>query len=125
MAWDAQNTKTPAIQTDLVIWQKQDGAFEYLAAPINDRSHAVIPLPNLLKSRLIQEYGQELKPLPIIAITDGAKVIHPHCAAVFGGTPTMILDWYHLGKKVRDFMSRIAWTKEEKNQHLKFIFHHW
>lgn len=42
-AGDAQNTKTPAIQTDLVIWQKKDGAFEDLAAPINDRGHEAVP----------------------------------------------------------------------------------
>ena len=34
------------------------------------------------------------------------------------------LDWYHLGKKVRDLMSMIARNKEEKNGHLKFIFYH-
>ena len=115
---------TPAILTDLVIWQKKDDTFEYLVALINERGHETVPVSALLKHRLIQEYGQELKPLPVVAITDGAKVIRQHFEAVFEGTPTIILDWYHLGKKVRDFMSMIARNKEEKNQHLKFIFHH-
>ena len=36
----------------------------------------------------------------------------------------VILDWYHLGKKVRDLMSMIARNKEEKTIHLKFMFYH-
>jgi hypothetical protein len=52
---DAEKTKTPAIQTDIVILEKKDGGFEYITAPINDRGHEAIPLPALVKSRVIQE----------------------------------------------------------------------
>ena len=69
---------TPAIQTDIVILEKKAGGFEYLTAPINDRGHEAIPLPALVKSRVIQEYGKEVKPLPVVAITAGAKVIRHH-----------------------------------------------
>ena len=94
---DAEKTKTPAIQTDNVILEKKDGGFEYITAPINDRGHEVIPLPALVKSRVIQEYDKEVKPLPVVAITDGAKVIRPHLGVVFGATLIIILDWYHQG----------------------------
>jgi len=48
----------------------------------------------------MQEYGMEKDPLPIVAITDGAKVIRQHLSSVFGVTLVIILDWYHLSKKV-------------------------
>ena len=73
---------------------------------------------------MIQEYGKEVKPLPVVAITDGAKVIRQPVGVVFGATLIIILDWYHLGKKVRDLMSLIALTKEDKRRHLKFMFYH-
>ncbi len=78
---DGEKTKTPAIQTDIVILEKKDGGFEYITAPINDRGHEAIPLPALVKSRVIQEYGKEVKPLPVVAITDGAKVIRRNYSA--------------------------------------------
>lgn len=83
-----------------------------------------MPLSIVLKSALMQEYRQDLLCLPIVVITDGAKNIRQDIAAVFGDPPVMILDWYHLGKKSRDMMSMIARSKEEKQQHLKFIFGH-
>ena len=92
---DAAKTKTPAIQTDIVILEKKDGRFEYITAPINDGGHEVILFPALVKSRVIQEYDKEVKPLPVVAITDGAKVIRQHLGVVFGATLIIILDWYH------------------------------
>ncbi|MDJ0574961.1 MAG: hypothetical protein QNJ65_07315 [Xenococcaceae cyanobacterium MO_234.B1] len=37
---------------------------------------------------------------------------------------TVILDWYHLCKKVREFLSMIARNKSEKTDHSKFLFFH-
>ncbi|MBK8184646.1 MAG: hypothetical protein IPK63_17950 [Candidatus Competibacteraceae bacterium] len=59
-----------------------------------------------------------------MAITDGAQVIRQHLYAVFGATLVILLDWYHLGKKVRDLMSMIARNNDEKILHLKFVFYH-
>jgi hypothetical protein len=35
----------------------------------------------------------------------------------------LILDWYHLGKKVRDLMSMIACAKSDKVTHLQTLFY--
>ena len=70
---EAAQKKTPAIRTDLVIWQKRDREFEYLTALIDGQGHEIISLPDVLKSRLVRDYGQESKPLPVVAITDGAS----------------------------------------------------
>jgi len=112
------------ILTDIVMLQKKNKEFEYITAPINDQGQETVSLPDVLKSRVLQEYGEESDPLPIVAITEGAQVIRQHLYTVFGVMLVVILDWYHLGKKVRDLMSMIARNKEEKNRHLKFIFYH-
>ena len=74
---------------------------------------------------MLKEYGeQEKTPLNLVAITDGAQDIRRRLWAIFGITLVIILDWYHLGKKVRELMSMIACSKSEKQKHLKFLFYH-
>ena len=93
---------------NIIMLQKKNKEFEYMMAPINDQGQEIISLPDVLKNRVLQEYGKESEPLPIVAITDGAKVIRQDLYAVFGTLLVVILDWYHLGKKLRDLMSMIA-----------------
>lgn len=121
---NSMKSKSPPVFTNIVMLQKKNKEFEYITAPINDQGQETVPLPDVLKSCVLQEYGEESDPLPIVAITDGAQVIRQHLHTVFGVMLVIILDWYHLGKKVRDLMSMIARNKEEKNRHLKFIFYH-
>jgi hypothetical protein len=59
--------------------------------------------------------------LPIVAITDGAKDIRLRLWRVFGGQVTIILDWYHLNKKVWNLMSMIARNKMQKEKAAKEI----
>lgn len=54
------------------------------------------------------------KPLPIVAITDGAKSIRLLLHSIFGASVCIILDWYHLQLKVKNLMSMIARNKEAK-----------
>ena len=119
-----EKEKSPPVFTNIAMLQKKNQEFEYIVAPIDEKGQETVPCTDVLKSRVIQEYGTELKPLPVIAITDGAQVIRQHLYAVFGVMLVIILDWYHLGKKVRDLMRMIARNKDEKNLHLKFIFYH-
>ena len=41
---------------------------------------------------------------------------------IFGKAIPVILDWYHLSKKLRDLMSMIACNKVEKSTHLRELF---
>jgi hypothetical protein len=70
--------KSPPVSTNIVMLQKKNKEFEYITAPITDQGQEIVPLPDVLKSRVLQEYGEEPEPLPIVAITDGAKVIRQH-----------------------------------------------
>ena len=54
--------------------------------------------------------------LPIVAITDGAKNIRLRLWRVFGKQVIIILDWYHLNKKIWTLMSMIARNKEQKEK---------
>lgn len=116
--------KSPAVFTNIAMLQKKNQEFEFIVAPIDEKGQETISLSDMIKARVIEEYHAEEKPLPIVAITDGAKIIRQHLYAVFGVVLIIILDWYHLGKKVRELMSMIAQSKEEKAIHLKFIFQH-
>jgi hypothetical protein len=116
--------KAPSVFTKVVMLQKKNQEFEYMAVPVDETGQAIGSLPDVLNSRVIKEYGSEARPVPVIAITDGAQVIRQHLHSVFGVVLIIILDWYHLGKKVRELMSMIARNNDEKNLHLKFIFYH-
>ncbi len=111
----------PALTTDIVILQKATTGFEYIAAPINAKGENLLTLASVVKAKVIQEYGSKTLPLNLVAITDGARTIRHRLLTIFGIAVTMILDWYHLCKKLREMMSMIAANKLEKIKHLKFL----
>lgn len=76
-------------------------------------------LQKRLAATLRGQYGQQA--LPIVAITDGARSIRLFLVAVFGPGGCIILDWYHLQKKVTDLLSMIAVNKGEKQQYVQQI----
>ena len=111
------------ISTEVILLEKQKGGFEYITGVIDKEEKEPLPLAAIVKSKVIQEYGGERKPLNIVALTDGAKAIRGRLAAIFGMTVVIILDGFPLGKKVRELMSMIAPTKAEKVTYVKFIFY--
>jgi len=113
--------KSSAMSTDIVLLQKNTGGFEYIAAPITTDGKNLLSLTDVVKAFVIQEYGKEVASLNLVAVTDGAKVIRHRLLTIFDGAVTVILDWYHLCKKVRELLSMIAINKLEKAQHLKFL----
>ena len=88
---------------------------------IDTEVEETISLATVVRARILDLYQKESKALNIVAITDGAKVIRHRLLAIFGVLPIVILDWYHLCKKVRNLMSMIALNKEEKSNHVKFL----
>ena len=58
----------------------------------------------------------------LVAIADGAKSIRCRLQSVFGEQVTIILDWYHLSRKVRKLMGSLARNQAEKSEHLNFLF---
>ncbi|WP_250126283.1 hypothetical protein [Chroococcidiopsis sp. CCMEE 29] len=113
--------KTTAIITDIVLLQKPTAKFEYIAAPINANGEDLLGLAHVTKAKIFQEYGSQISPLNLVAITDGARAIRHRLLTIFGLEVTVILDWDHLCKKLRALMSMIATNKLEKTKHLKFL----
>ncbi|HCF27759.1 MAG TPA: hypothetical protein DEV81_11310, partial [Cyanobacteria bacterium UBA11049] len=113
--------KISAITTDIVILQKATIGFEYIAAPINTKGQDLLSLASVVKAKVIQEYGSTNFPLNLVAITDGARTIRHRLFTIFETAVVVVLDWYHLCKKLRDLMSIIASNKLEKAKHLKFL----
>lgn len=87
---------------------------------MNGAGEDLLSLASVVQAQVIQEYGRETHPLNIVAITDGARAIRL-LLAIFGSGVIVILDWYHLCKKLRQLMSMIAVDKVEKAIHLKFL----
>jgi hypothetical protein len=110
------------VSTDVMMLEKADGSFHYLTAGIDENGEQTVPLEEAVKAKIAEEYGATHEVLNIVAITDGAKAIRSRLVALFGMAITLILDWYHLEKKVTEFMSMIASNKKEKELHLGLIF---
>jgi len=120
----ASKSPTQRVITDIAMLQKANQKFEYITAPITQQGQDLLSLADMVKAQIIKEYGTGTMPLDLVAITDGAKVIRQRLTTVFGTGVVVILDWYHLCKKLRGLMSMIAINKVEKSRHLKFLFSH-
>ncbi len=118
---NASISKLPGIITDIALLQKRDGTFEYVTAPIDANGQGSFDLGQVLKAKTVKEYSSVATPLNLVAITDGARSIARQLRSAFGEELVMILDWYHLCKKLRSMMSMIAQDKEDKAAHLKVL----
>jgi hypothetical protein len=85
-------TKTPDVMIDIVLLQKSTGEFEYVAAPINASGEDLLTLANVVKAKVIQEYGSKNPGLNLVAITDGARASRHRLLSIFGVAVTVILD---------------------------------
>jgi hypothetical protein len=68
-------TERARISTDVIMLERKKGGFEYITEVIDSEEKEPLPLAAIVKSKVIQEYGDEPNPLNIVAITDGAKAI--------------------------------------------------
>jgi hypothetical protein len=71
-----------------------------------------------------QDYAGRSEPLPVVAITDGARTIRRQLAELCGQPVPVSLDWYHLDKKVGELMGMVARNKQEKTVHVAPLLGH-
>ncbi len=114
--------KRQTVTTDVVLLETPKGSFEYLTSPIDNQGQSLISLEEIIKCKLKYYYHNCNFFLPIVAITDGASSIRKRLYALNPQGITLILDWYHLCKKLREFLSMITRNKAEKTEHSKFLF---
>jgi hypothetical protein len=96
--------------TDVMLLQGQDGRFTYLCGTSDQR----VSLCAVAQAHLRREWGARPSPLPVVALTDGAKTIRQDLAQLFGSCVRIILDWYHLAKRVYEHLSMCAHSRTER-----------
>ncbi len=107
------NTSRKFITTDVILLEKPSGGFQYITS--NDaQGKPLIPLEEMVKSQINYYYENPEAPLPIVAITDGASNIRKRLTKLGKKGVTLILDRYHLCKKIRNLLSMISRNKREK-----------
>lgn len=109
--------------TGVMLLQGRGGRFHSLMGSSDGKQS----LPAVASAHLRQEWQdcQEWqdyhKPLPVVAITDGAQKIRQDLASMLGRDIPLILDWYHLAKRwyhlakrVYEHLSMIAHSRAER-----------
>ena len=100
--------------TDVMLLPRRDGTPVWLCEGVSEKWSLV----EAARSFLCREWsGQRLS---VVAITDGARCIRDDLSALFGEGVRVVLDWYHLAKRVYQDLSlsahgraqREAWQRE-------------
>jgi DNA-binding Xre family transcriptional regulator len=112
---------TKRVNTDVWMVETTSGDFSYVTAGIDTMGQEVVSAVDQVRQQVRHQYGGRTDPLPVVAITDGAKSIRCDLETIFGRAVPLILDWYHLEKKVWELMSMIVRKKGEKEQHVQHL----
>jgi hypothetical protein len=118
----AQTTSTTGssvVLSDVILLQTGMGQFTYLIAPINARGQPLVSLEARVRMQIQRTYGSRSEALPMVVISDGARVIRQRVSRLFSPGIVTILDWYHLCEKLRQLMSMISLNRDQKRVHLK------
>jgi hypothetical protein len=111
---------TKRLDTTVVVIQDGQQNYHYATAGIDKTGQTIYPIKQAIIDK-IGEFHHMEKPIPLVAITDGARSIRITLQAIFGIGVCIILDWYHLQLKVKTLMSMIAYKKEDKDLYIHSI----
>jgi len=102
------------VQTDVILVQNTTNEYEYLTSA--ESSLCNLTLEDKINIMLSKNYDN--KAIPLVAITDGAQSIRCRLRRLFGKDIIIILDWYHLTEKIRQYTSRLGLSKSVKECHI-------
>lgn len=105
------------VQTDNILLQNADKSYHYIS--FNKKEQVAEYIETQIKQRLTLEYGTTM--IPLVAITDGASVIRERLHRMFGQSVKIILDWYHLEKKIWNYFTRFGFSKIDKERHVEIV----
>lgn len=119
-----QKAKKERVSTDVAMLEKREGgSYAYLCGGIDDEGKALYGVVEAARAAVVEHYGggnaaaeTPPPPLAVVAITDGAQNIRSHLEQIFGSPIPVILDWYHLTKKVYQLLSMVAHGKDERER---------
>jgi hypothetical protein len=72
------------VNSNIVLLEKKAGYFEYITSAIDNEGEEFLPLSDIVKSKVIKEYGDFDAPVNVVSISDGAKDIRSLLMNVFG-----------------------------------------
>jgi hypothetical protein len=96
--------------TDVLILPRPDGGEHLLCEGVSGDWSLV----DAARSYLRQNYSG--KRLCVVAVTDGARSIRGELAALFGENVRVILDWYHLQKRVYEQLAMAAPSRPQREE---------
>lgn len=111
---DSGSKSASTVQTDVVLIKNTNDEYEYLTSA---ESH-LCDLTLEDKINITLSKNNDNKYLPLVAITDGAQCIRCRLRRLFGKDVMIILDWYHLTEKIRQYSSRLGLSKSIKESHI-------
>lgn len=109
---DEDHKKIKTISTEMMLIEGQDGSFRQLCAG----REGTADLSELVWAHLRRNFSEYPGALPIVAVTDGARSLRLRLEAIFGASVCVILDWYHLSKKIYQLLSMAAHSREQREQ---------
>lgn len=110
---DRQSQDAKRLDTTVVLIEDTKSNYHYVTSGINKQGETIYSIEQAIVDKVCQLHQTD-KPLPIVAITDGARSIRLTLQAIFGLSVCIILDWYHLQLKLKNLMSMIATNKKDK-----------
>jgi hypothetical protein len=108
---------TRFIATNMACMLLPDGRYHRVSESIERNKVGSFTVSEALRAAVIQHWSGRSEDLRVVALTDGASCIRKHLTEVFGEHATIILDWYHMTKKLQVLLSQICWG----NKHRKAV----
>jgi hypothetical protein len=114
MRKDGGNKNNKYVQNTVVHIQSGDESYYLTASSMDNACQMLVAF--LLSNNMVRGYS-------FVFLADGAKKIKSYIENYFSFRPyTLILDWYHLKKKCKEFISlSLKGTKEQKNDYTQSL----
>jgi hypothetical protein len=113
---------TVKVNSDVAVLELPNNQFFTAVAGLSIAGKPTYSTVDLIKHQLKVTYAQSPSPLQLVAITDGASCIRKCLTENISPNIRVILDWYHLKKKVQSLLSMICYgKKEEKLLHIQSV----
>lgn len=109
--------KTRFIATDFATLQRPDGRYSRVSESLVRGESESFGVSDSLRAAFIRHWSGQPGPLRVVALTDGARCIRQHLTEVFGVFVFIVLDWYHLTKKLQVLLSQVCFG----NAHRKSV----
>lgn len=91
---------------------RRDGSYAFALASTD----GTVGLSGALRTFVCQHWQDAPEALALVAITDGARDLRQILGAAFGEQGVIVLDWFHLRKKVCECASMRVSTKQARTQ---------